>query len=107
MRPGPLEIIIIIVVITAIALITRSFRSNRDADTQNKKSSTGIRAWQGKVRTNRARRYAKRSGMVFIIAGIIVLLAGITILRWAFQTYVWSLIIVAIGLILLSLSSKK
>lgn len=107
MRPGPLEIVIIIVVITAIALITRIFRANRDADAQNKKSSAEITALQGKVRTNRARRHAKRLGMVFIIAGIIVLLAGITILRWAFQTYMWSFIIVAIGFVLLSLSRKK
>jgi len=107
MRPGPIEIVIIIVVIIAIALATRIFRANRDAETQSKKSSAEIQSRQEEPRASRARSHIKRSGIAFILAGIILLLVGISILKWAFQTYMWSLIIVILGFVLLFLSKKK
>ena len=107
MRLGPIEIIIIIVVIIAIALAARIFRANRDAETQSKKSSSEVQAWQEEPRASRVRSHIKRSGIAFILAGIILILVGISILKWAFQTYMWSLIVVILGFVLLFLSKKR
>jgi len=107
MRLGILEIIIIIVIISAIALVTRIYRINRDATGQSKKTSEEITHRQVREKTGRLRSYLKRIGTAFFIAGIILALTGMSMFRWAVQSYVWSFIIVGVGLALLFLSRKK
>ena len=107
MRPGPLEIITVIVVIIAIALVVRIFRANRQATAQSKKPTAGTSTRQMKEGANRTRHRIKRAGIAFILAGIVLLLAGISMFRWAFQSYMWSFIIIALGLVLILLSRKK
>jgi len=41
------------------------------------------------------------------MAGIILALAGMSMFRWAVQSYLWSFIIVGVGLGLLFLARKK
>ena len=105
--PGPIEIVIIIAVITALALVTRIFRAKRLATEDRKDSSAEISPRQGKVRKKRSRRRIKRLGITLTLVGIIVLVIGISLFRWAFQTYMWSGIVVAVGLVLLALSVKR
>lgn len=107
MRLGPLEIILIIVVIIAIALLTRILRTNRGSAQQNKESSVDTQIKPTEVRTSKIQSLFKRIGIAFTLTGIILLLAGIGMFRWAFQSYLWSLIIIAIGIVLIFLSRKK
>jgi len=107
MRPGPLEIIAIIVVIIAVAVLTRIFRTNRGSAKQTKKSSSDTQIKPTEVRTSKIQSLFKRVGLAFTLTGIILLLAGIGMFRWAFQSYFWSLIIIAIGIVLIFLSRKK
>jgi uncharacterized ion transporter superfamily protein YfcC len=107
MRPGILEIVVIIAIIIAIVLVTRIYRGNRDVTEQSKKSSEEITHWQVKEKVGRTHNYLKRVGIAFFIAGIILALAGMSMFKWAVQSYVWSFIIVGVGLALLFLSRKK
>lgn len=107
MRPGPLEIALIIVVIIAVALITRVLRTNYGSARQNKESSVDIQTKPTEVRTSKIRNSLKRIGIVFTLIGIILLFAGIGMFRWAFQSYLWALIIIAIGIVLIFLPRKK
>ena len=107
MRLGILEIIIIIAIIIAITLVIRIYRSSHDATDQSKKSSEEITHWQVKEKAGRRRSYLKRGGTAFFVAGTILALAGMSMFRWAVQSYVWSFVIVGVGLVLLFLSKKK
>ena len=107
MRIGILEIIVIIAIIIAITLVIRIYRSSHDATDQSKKSSEEITHWQVRVKAGKTRSYLRRVGSAFFVAGIILALAGMSMFRWAVQSYVWSFIIVGVGLVLLFLSRKK
>ena len=107
MRPGPVEIVIIIAVIIAIAMATRILRSNRPAETQNEKYPAEVQVRQEEPGAGKAQRRLNRSGIAFILAGVVLLVVGIGILKWAFQTYMWAIIIVIIGFLILFLSRKK
>ena len=107
MRPGLLEIVIIIVAIIAIVVITRIVRTGRGTARQNEESSVDIPGKPVRGEKSRTRSFLTRVGVALILAGGILLVAGITMFRWAFQSYWWAFIFVAIGLILLFLSRKR
>ncbi len=107
MRLGPLEIIVIIAIIIAIAVITRILRTSHGTAKQNKESPLDTPVKPVGERTGRTRNFLKRAGVACILTGSVLLLAGISMFRWAFQSYSWAFIIVVIGLVLLFLSRKK
>ena len=107
MRPGPLEIIIIIIVIIAVAVIARIIRFNRGRTNQHGVSSVGISVKSAGERIGRTRSLFRKVGLAFVLTGIVLLLAGISMFRWALQSYLWSFIIVAVGLVVVFLSRKK
>jgi len=107
MRIGPLEIIITVVVIVAIALITRIVRGKPNDTAQSRKSTTDIASWRVKDRPGRIRGYLKRLGIAFIVAGILFTLTGISMFRWAVQGYMWAFVATLLGFTLLFLSRKK
>ena len=107
MRLGILEIVVIIIVIIVVALITRILRGNRGAATQSKKPSAEVPASRVEERASRKRDLFRRAGIALTLIGIILLIAIIGMFRWAFQSYMWSFVIVAIGLVLLLLSKHK
>jgi uncharacterized membrane protein len=105
--PGPIEIVIIIAVIMALALVTRIFRAKWLATEDRKDSPAGTSPRQGKVRERRSRRQIKRLGIILTLVGIILLIIGISMFKWAFQTYIWSCLVAAVGLVLLALSVRR
>lgn len=107
MRPGPMEIAIIIVVIIVAAMITRILRTRQAASRQDKESPAGQPARQVKGKAGSTRHSLTRTGITLILAGGILLLAGITFFRWAFQTYSWAFVIIAIGIVMTFLSRKR
>ena len=107
MRPGILEIVVIITIIIAIVLVTRIYRSDRDTTEQSKKASEEITRCQVNENAGRTRSYLRKVGIAFFIAGIILALAGMSMFRWAVQSYVWSFIIMGVGLAFLFVSRKR
>ena len=107
MRPGPLEIIIVILVIVAIALITRIIRTGQGTVRENKESSVTMLGKPVEEKKDRIRRFLARSGVVFLLVGGMLLFTGITMFRWAFQSYSWAFVLMAIGFALILLFRKK
>ncbi|MFC1970488.1 hypothetical protein ACFLV0_00910 [Chloroflexota bacterium] len=102
MKPGLQEIILIIVIITAAAVITRIIQTGRGSARRNKASSANSTAIKPGLH-----RFLSRAGWTSIIAGILLLLAAISMFKWAFQSYLLASIIIAIGCIIVFLSRKK
>lgn len=107
MRIGPLEIVIILVVIIAAIVIARISGSSRNSGEQGKESPTDIPAKSVKGGISKVRKFTRRLGLACILAGAVLLFAGASMFRWAFQSYLWSFIIVIIGFALLILSRRK
>jgi len=104
---GPLEIALIIAVIIVVLILTRVLR-NRDGDTgQNKESPPGVPRKSVEAGTTEMRRFLKRAGIALALIGGVLLFASLGLFRWAFQSYLWSFIIIAIGIALIFLSRKK
>jgi hypothetical protein len=95
MRLGPLEIILIIAVIIAIAVIAWITRSRDSAG----KSSGGNygRVWG----------FLNRTGIVLVIGGIAAFIAAVSFFRMVLQSYLWAFILVTVGLILVLFSRKR
>ncbi len=107
MKPGPLEIILIIVVVIAVAVIARIIGAGRRAAERNKPSPADAKADPYGQKTDRARGFLNKSGIALILAGIIGLLAAVSMFRWILQSYLWAVIIIVTGLMLVLLSRKR
>ena len=107
MRLGLLEIVIIIAVIIAIAVIARIIRTGRNIARENTESSVDIAIKPADESTNRTRRFFRKAGIALVLAGVILLLAGVGMFKWALQSYMWSFVIVIIGILLAFLSKKR
>ena len=107
MKPGLQEIILIIVIIIAAAVITRIIRTSRGDTRRDKESSGNSPVITSQNKTYRLRRLLSRTGWGSIIAGILLLLAAVSMFKWAFQSYLWAFIIIAIGFVIVFMSRKK
>lgn len=107
MRLGILEIAIIIIVIIVILLITRILRFKQHFAAQSKNASADTPTDTTEKNAGKKRNLLSRASIAFILTGIIMLIAGISLFRWAVQSYMWALAIVAIGLALSLLSKHK
>ena len=104
MRLGPLEIVLIIAVIIAVAVIARIIRTGGTAR-QKKLPSTQIAA--NRPASSRLWNFLNRTGIVMVIAGVAGLIAAVGLFRWVLQSYLWAVIIMAIGFILVLFARKK
>jgi hypothetical protein len=90
---GPLEIFLIIAVIIIIAVIARIVRTGRSA--------------AGRPTKGRAVSYLNGGGITLVIIGIIILVAAVSLFRWVLQGYLWAVVLIALGIMLMVLSRKK
>lgn len=105
MRAGPLEIILIVAVVIAVAVIARIIRTGRGAARQ--KNITASEASTSQPVKNRLWSFFNRTGIVLIVAGIAALIAAVSLFRWVLQSYLWAFILIALGLILILFSRRK
>jgi hypothetical protein len=97
MRPGPLEIVLIIVVVICIALIARIVRpAGRSSAAHDERKSP-----------QRAGGFLNKAGIALIIGGIVVLAAAASLFRWVLQSYLWAIILIAGGTIMVLLARRK
>jgi len=105
MRPGPLEIILIIIVVIAVAVIARIIRAGRSNAGTSGAETKGITVKSpGK---NRLWKLLNRTGIVLVIAGIAGLAAAAGLFRWVLQSYLWALVIIAAGFIMVLFARRK
>jgi membrane protein required for beta-lactamase induction len=102
MRIGPLEIALIIIIVIVVALTARIIRIQH-----NKQEKTDAPVWQREDKPGKMRRYLKSLGVVLVLGGIIVSLAGISLFRWAVQSYIYALISIGLGAVLLLLARRN
>ena len=110
MRLGPLgllEIALIIAVIIVVLILTRILRTRGGDTGQNKKSPPSVPRKSVGAGTTKMRPFLKKSGIALALIGGVLLFASLALFRWAFQSYLWSFIIIAIGIALIFLSRKK
>jgi hypothetical protein len=105
MKPGPLEIILIIVVIIVVAIIARIVRGGRIA--REASSSRDTPAATGKATTGKIWSYLNRTGIAMVIVGFIALVTAVSFFRWVLQSYLWGVVVIALGFLLVFLSRKK
>ena len=96
MRLGPLEIILIIIVVIAVAVIARIIRASRSAGTDSVKDTKPS-----------PRRLLNRTGIILVIAGIAGLAAAAGLFRLVLQSYLWAIIIIAAGFIMILFARRK
>ena len=105
MKPGPLEIILIIAVVIAVAVIARIMGAGRR--TSQKKGASSPDTTTDTHGKNKLRGVFNRTGIVMIIAGIAALIATVSLFRWVLQSYLWAFILIAIGCILVLSARRK
>ena len=99
MRPGPLEIVLIIFVIIAVLVIARILGPDRRESQKNRKSG---------ARTNdRSAKFLGRTGIALIIAGGLTLIAGVSMLQWLLHNYVLSIVLIVVGIIVYMISRRR
>jgi len=103
MKLGWLEIVLIIFVVIAIAIIARIIRPGSTASQKNNKSTDAT----NESKTDRHSKILGRTGIALIIAGGIALVAGISMLQWVLHNYVLSFILIVIGIIILMISRRR
>ena len=102
MKFGWLEIVLIIFVIIAVAIIARIVRSNRVPGGQKEKSGRHIKT----AANTRTLIFLNRAGIVLIIAGGIAVIAAASFFRLVLQSYLWAFLAIAVGVILWRFSRK-
>jgi len=107
MRIGIPEVVIILIVLIVIAISARMFRAKPGSTNKSNDASAQTPARRVSGRAPRIWSYLRRTGIAFILVGAVLLFAGIGMFRWAFQSYMWSFIMVAIGFVIVVLSRKK
>ena len=97
MRPGPLEVVLILAIIVAIVIIARIARGGRRA---------GEKAAASRQSRGRPQAFFSRSGLLLVIVGVIGLAVAAGFFRLMLQGYLWSAVVIALGAILLLLSRR-
>ena len=99
MKPGIWEIIVIVVLIVVVAIIARVLRGSRIKARENAEAREET--------TPGPRRIVRRTGIAGIAVGVILLAAAVSMFRYAFQSYLWGFVIIAVGLVLIFLTRKR
>ena len=110
MRLSLLEIIIIVLVLLTVLVAVRIIgagRSSQVKDTaKGKKYSLEIPGRQVE-QSSRKGLQIKLAGVVFILVSILLVLAGMSMFKWVLKSYLWSFILLAIGLSIIFMSRKR
>ena len=100
MRPGPLEIVVILAVILAIIILARIFRAKPASKAADRQPPSATNAWG----------VLQRIGVVLIVLGIIYFIGAIGVfemLGWALRSYLWALPAIIIGILFVLLARRK
>lgn len=105
MKFGWMEIVLIIFVVIAVAVIARIVRPGRIAS-REEREDTGTTARNNQRGKNKRPAFMARTGIALVVAGGIALIAGASMLKWVFHNYILSAILIACGVIIFVLSRR-
>ena len=100
MKIGAQEIIIVVLVVIAILFITRVIRIGRNTISTDEDARPEVMMSQYEHKTQKILDFFLRIGISFVVLGIILLILGAAFFHWAVQSYMWSAIVIAVGVIL-------
>jgi hypothetical protein len=98
MRPGILELGLIILIVLVIFVATRSTRSRGNRKEEGDNTSGDDTTKNGKDTPRVKHPLLGKAGFALIIIGILVLLVSVSVLKWVFWGSIWALIIALAGL---------
>ena len=107
MRLGLLEIVLIIAVAIAAAVLARILRGGRGTPPASRDDTRDTAKNPRSPETPRVSSLFNRMGIALVIGGIVVLAAAVGLFRWVLQSYLWAFLLIAAGLILLLLARRK
>lgn len=107
MKIGWIEIVLIIFVVIAMAVIARIIRPGRIASQQNNSGESDTTAVSPQNKTGRRSSLLVRTGIALIAAGVIALIAGVSMLQWVLHNYVLSSVLIICGIVICVLSRRK
>jgi hypothetical protein len=102
LRVSLLEIGILVAVVLVIFMVTRIWRMGKGRE---KEQSSTAKTVNLQARSN-SRRRLRISGIVLIVIGIVFLLANMSLFKWVMWSYVWLLVLIFIGLVMVLLFRK-
>lgn len=110
MKIGPLEIILIIIVVMFVLVTIRVVGAGRPAlvktEAKGMKSSLEIpqrQAGKSLIKVNQL----KLAGVGLVLISILLILSGKSMFKWALNMYLWSFIVLAAGLAILFFPRKR
>ena len=107
MKIGWIEIVLIIFVVIAVAVIARMIRPGRIASQQNSSRESDAAAVSTEKKTGRRPNLLARTGIALIAASGIALIAGVSMLQWVLHNYVLSSVLIICGIVIFVLSRRK
>jgi hypothetical protein len=107
MKIGWIEIVLIIFVVIAVAIIARIIRPGRIASQQSDNAESNTAAVSTGNRAMKRSGIMTRTGIALIAAGGIALIAGASMLKWVLHNYIISVVLIACGLIIFVISRRK
>lgn len=107
MKIGWLEIVLIIFVLIAMAVIARIIRPGRIASRNDDNQGTDTDKRPADNKTDRRSNLLARTGIALIAAGGIALIAGVSMLQWVLHNYVLSIVLIICGVVIFMLSRRN
>jgi steroid 5-alpha reductase family enzyme len=107
MNIGAQEIIIIVLIIMAILLVTRVIRIGRSTVGQDEDSRSEVLISQFDHKTRNMFDFFMRLGISLVALGVILIILGASLFNWAIQSYLWSVIVIIVGAILILIFRGK
>jgi uncharacterized ion transporter superfamily protein YfcC len=107
MKIGWIEIVLIIFVVIAVAVIARIIRPGRIASQQSNSKESDAAVVSTENKTGRRSSLLARTGIALIAAGGIALIAGVSMLQWVLHNYVLSSVLIICGVVIFVLSRRK
>jgi hypothetical protein len=99
MRISAPEIIITALVIIAILLVTRVMRIGRNTVRGDEDTREEVMMGQFELKARGMFDFFKKVGIALVALGVLLIILSASWLRWAISSYLWSAVIIVVGII--------
>ena len=110
MRIGPLEIVLILIVVMLVLLAVRVVRGDRPAPVKDagKGTKSSLEIPERQVEESTGKGYGlQRTGIVFVLIAILLVLSAMNLFKWVMMSFTWAFIALAVGFAILFVSRKR
>lgn len=107
MKISAQEIIIVALVVMAILLVTRVIRIGRNTVRRDEDTRSDVVMSQFDRKTRIIFDFFIRLGIALTALGGVLIILSLSWFKWALQSYLWSIIIIVIGVILILVFRRR